>query len=124
MLTGESNGKRAAEGVIALGPKAVVVKHGEYGATMYSAGQTFRSPALPLNEVVDPTGAGDSFAGGFYGYIASQPELTPEVVRRAMFYGSVMGSFACERFGTERLQATTRAEIDERFEALKAISHL
>jgi len=124
MLTGKSNGKRAAEGVIALGPKAVVVKHGEYGATIYGNGQTFRSPALPLDEVVDPTGAGDSFAGGFYGYIASQPELTPEVLRRAMFYGSVMGSFACERFGTERLQATTRAEIDERFAALKAISHL
>jgi sugar/nucleoside kinase (ribokinase family) len=79
---------------------------------------------LPLDEVVDPTGAGDSFAGGFYGYIASQGQLTPEVVRRAMFYGSVMGSFACERFGTERLQATTRAEIDERFAALIALSHL
>jgi sugar/nucleoside kinase (ribokinase family) len=118
------NGKRAADGVIALGPKAVVVKHGEYGATMYGGGHAFRSPALPLYEVVDPTGAGDSFAGGFYGYVASQGQLTPEVFKRAMFYGSVMGSFACERFGTERLQATTRAEIEERFEALKAISHL
>ncbi len=124
MLSGETNGKRAAEGVIALGPKSVVVKHGEYGATIYGGGQAFRSPALPLDEVVDPTGAGDSFAGGFYGYIASQGQLTPEVVRRAMFYGSVMGSFACERFGTERLQATTRAEIDERFAALIALSHL
>jgi sugar/nucleoside kinase (ribokinase family) len=124
MLSGETNGKRAADGVIALGPKAVVVKHGEYGATMYGGGHAFRSPALPLYEVVDPTGAGDSFAGGFYGYVASQGQLTPEVFKRAMFYGSVMGSFACERFGTERLQATTRAEIEERFEALKAISHL
>ena len=76
----------------------------------------FRAPALPLAEVVDPTGAGDSFAGGFYGYLASQPELTPEVFRTAMFYGGVMGSFAVERFGTERLQAVTREEIDARFE--------
>ncbi len=65
----------------------------------------FRAPALPLAEVVDPTGAGDSFAGGFYGYLASQPELTPAVFRTAMFYGGVMGSFAVERFGTERLQS-------------------
>jgi sugar/nucleoside kinase (ribokinase family) len=84
----------------------------------------FRAPALPLAEVVDPTGAGDSFAGGFYGYIASQPELTPAVFRRAMFYGGVMGSFACERFGTERLQAVTREEIDARFELFREISHL
>jgi len=124
MLSGESNGLRAAEGVRALGPKSVIVKHGEYGATAYTSGRPFRSPAMPLHDVVDPTGAGDSFAGGFYGYIASQPELTPEVFRRAMFYGSVMGSLAVEKFGTERLQATTRAEIDERFEYLREISHL
>jgi sugar/nucleoside kinase (ribokinase family) len=74
--------------------------------------------------VVDPTGAGDSFAGGFYGYIASQGGTSPEVLRTAMFYGSVMGSFAVERFGTERLQEVTRAEIDERFEQLREISHL
>jgi sugar/nucleoside kinase (ribokinase family) len=84
----------------------------------------FRAPALPLAEVVDPTGAGDSFAGGFYGYIASQPELTPAVFRKAMFYGGVMGSFACELFGTERLQALTRKEIDARFEMFREISHL
>jgi sugar/nucleoside kinase (ribokinase family) len=124
MLSGESNGLRAAEGVRALGPKSLIVKHGEYGATAYTSGRPFRAPAMPLHDVVDPTGAGDSFAGGFYGYIASQPELTPEVFRRAMFYGSVMGSLAVEKFGTERLQATTRAEIDERFEYLREISHL
>ena len=84
----------------------------------------FRAPALPLAEVVDPTGAGDSFAGGFYGYLASQPELTPAVFRKAMFYGGVMGSFAVERFGTERLQAVTREEIDARFELFREISHL
>ena len=124
MLSGESNGLRAAEGVRALGPKSVIVKHGEYGSTAYGSGRPFRAPAMPLHEVVDPTGAGDSFAGGFYGYIASQPELTPEVFRRAMFYGSVLGSLAVEKFGTERLQATTRKEIDERVEHLRDISHL
>jgi sugar/nucleoside kinase (ribokinase family) len=133
MLSGESNGLLAAHAVMHLGPKALIVKHGEYGSTGYfservfpSAGlsRPFRAPTLPLAEVVDPTGAGDSFAGGFYGYIASQPELTPEVFKTAMFYGSVMGSFAVEQFGTERLQRTTRAEIDERFQHLREISHL
>ena len=107
-----------------MGPRTLVVKHGEYGATAFSQPQLrrmasrrahFRAPALPLEEVVDPTGAGDSFAGGFFGYLASQPELTPAAFRRAMFYGSVMGSFAVERFGTERLQQLTRKEIDDRF---------
>ena len=133
MLSGESNGLRAAEGVLALGPKTLIVKHGEFGATAYFSGRSFgdgemrrpfRAPALPLGEVVDPTGAGDSFAGGFYGYVASQPQLTPEVFRRAMFYGSVMGSFAVERFGTERLQVTTRDEIEARFAHLRELSHL
>lgn len=134
MLTGEHNIVLAAKKVLAMGPKALVVKHGEYGATAFfgdysfkngvKALHPFRAPALPLAEVVDPTGAGDSFAGGFYGYLASQPELTPEVFRRAMFYGGVMGSFAVERFGTERLQAVTREEIDERFKLFMEISHL
>jgi sugar/nucleoside kinase (ribokinase family) len=124
MLSGEANGLRAADGVMALGPKSLVVKHGEYGSTMFTNSWQFRTPARPLGEVKDPTGAGDSFAGGFYGYIASQKEATPEVLRTAMFYGSVMGSLACEEFGTERLQRTTREEIEERFQHLKAISHL
>jgi sugar/nucleoside kinase (ribokinase family) len=134
MLSGETNAVKAAEKVLALGPKSLVVKHGEYGATAFfgehsfagakSVPRPFRAPALPLAEVVDPTGAGDSFAGGFYGYLASQPELTPAVFRRAMFYGGVMGSFACERFGTERLQGVTREEIDARFEMFREISHL
>jgi sugar/nucleoside kinase (ribokinase family) len=110
----------------------LVVKHGEYGATGYFSERAFggkitrpfRAPALPLTEVVDPTGAGDSFAGGFYGYIASQPELTPAVFKRAMFYGSVMGSFAVERFGTDRLAAVTSEEINARFELFREISHL
>jgi sugar/nucleoside kinase (ribokinase family) len=134
MLSGETNSVKAAEKVLAMGPKSLVVKHGEYGATAFfgkrsfssatAVPRPFRAPALPLAEVVDPTGAGDSFAGGFYGYLASQPELTPAVFRKAMFYGGVMGSFAVERFGTERLQAVTREEIDARFELFREISHL
>jgi sugar/nucleoside kinase (ribokinase family) len=133
MLAGESNIVVAAEKVLAMGPKTLVVKHGEYGATAFFSDRSFanaklsrpfRAPALPLAKVVDPTGAGDSFAGGFYGYLASQPELTPAAFRTAMFYGGVMGSFAVERFGTERLQNVTRQEIDERFNLFREISHL
>ena len=133
LLSGQKNPVLAAQGVIALGPKTLVVKHGEYGATAFFGPQAFgggteqhpfRAPALPLVEVVDPTGAGDSFAGGFFGYIASQPQLTPQVFRRAMFYGGVMGSFAVEKFGTERLQQLTREEIDQRFELFRKLTHL
>ena len=125
MLAGNNNLVQAARAVMALGPKALVVKHGEYGATLFSEeAKAFRAPALPLEEVVDPTGAGDSFAGGFFGYLASQPEQSPAAYRRAMFYGSVMGSFACERFGTERLQTLSREEIDERFNLFRELTHL
>jgi sugar/nucleoside kinase (ribokinase family) len=130
MLAGNPNLVLAARAVMALGPSSLVVKHGEYGATLFhksspaSKGAEFRAPALPLDEVVDPTGAGDSFAGGFFGYLASQPALTPAAYRRAMFYGSVMGSFAVQRFGTERLQSLTRAEIDERFNLFRELTHL
>ncbi|WP_353072217.1 PfkB family carbohydrate kinase [Tunturiibacter gelidoferens] len=134
MLAGERNLVLAAEKVLGMGPKTLVVKHGEYGATAFFSDRSFpgvgkalrpfRAPALPLAEVVDPTGAGDSFAGGFYGYLASQAELTPAVLRTAMFYGGVMGSFAVERFGTERLQNVSREEIDERFKLFLEISHL
>ncbi|MGD0789465.1 MAG: PfkB family carbohydrate kinase [Terracidiphilus sp.] len=132
MLAGNNNLVQAARAVLALGPKSLVVKHGEYGATLFnesspkgkSAERPFRAPALPLEEVVDPTGAGDSFAGGFFGYLASQPTLTPAAYKQAMFYGSVMGSFACERFGTERLQQLTRKEIDDRFTVFRELTHL
>ena len=95
-----------------MGPRALVVKHGEYGATIFFregafgiGSHPFRAPALPIEEVKDPTGAGDSFAGGFMGYIASQGEINREVLKRALFYGGVMGSFAVEQFGTQRLQS-------------------
>jgi sugar/nucleoside kinase (ribokinase family) len=131
MLGGNSNLVHAARAVMALGSGSLVVKHGEYGATFFHTStpknegpEAFRAPAMLLEEVVDPTGAGDSFAGGFFGYLASQPKLSSEAYRRAMFYGSVMGSFACERFGTERLQQLTRKEIDQRFELLRELTNL
>jgi len=130
-LAGDTNLPRAAQKVLAMGPQALVMKHGEYGATIFFregafglGHHPFRAPALPIEEVVDPTGAGDSFAGGFMGYIASQGELNREVLKRAMFYGSVMGSFAVERFGTERLQNLSREEIDARFQIFRELTHL
>ncbi len=131
MLAGERSLPRAARKVLSMGPQALVVKHGEYGATIFFregafgiGSHPFRAPALPIEEVKDPTGAGDSFAGGFMGYIASQGQLNREVLKRALFYGGVMGSFAVERFGTERLQSLTRQEIDGRFQVFRELSHL
>src|SRR5579872_1894505 len=131
MLAGEKNLPRAAQKVLAFGPQAVVIKHGEYGATIFFregafgiGHHPFRAPALPIEEVKDPTGAGDSFAGGFMGYIASQEQLSREVLKRALFYGGVMGSFAVERFGTERLQSLTREEIEARFQIFRELTHL
>ena len=147
VLAGNNNLLQAARAVLAMGPQSLVIKHGEYGATLFHKGKslrksadeqvsklanmredaemkTFRAPALPLEQVVDPTGAGDSFAGGFFGYLASQNEITAASYRNAMFYGSVMGSFACERFGTERVQELTRAEIDARFQIFRELTHL
>jgi sugar/nucleoside kinase (ribokinase family) len=128
---GEKNLLRAANKVLAMGPQALVIKHGEYGATIFFregafgiGKHPFRAPALPIDEVKDPTGAGDSFAGGFMGYIASQVEINREVIKRALFYGGVMGSFAVEKFGTERLQSLTREEIEERFEIFRELTHL
>ncbi len=131
MLAGEGSLPRAARKVLAMGPQALVLKHGEYGATIFFregafgiGAHPFRAPALPIEEVKDPTGAGDSFAGGFMGYIASQEQLNREVLKRALFYGGVMGSFAVERFGTERLQSLTRQEIDSRFQIFRELTHL
>ncbi len=133
LLANEANLVQAAERIMQMGPKTLIVKQGEYGATAFFGEKSFPShirnrffhaPALPLAEVIDPTGAGDSFAGGFFGYVGSQPELTPAVFKRAMFYGGVMGSFAVERFGTERIQRLTREEIDQRFASFRELSHL
>jgi len=131
MLAGDHSLPRAAKKVLAMGPQALVVKHGEYGATIFFregafgiGSHPFRAPALPLEEVKDPTGAGDSFAGGFMGYLASQEQINREVLKRALFYGGVMGSFVVEQFGTERLQNLTREEIEGRFQVFRELTHL
>jgi sugar/nucleoside kinase (ribokinase family) len=131
MLAGDTSLARAASKILKMGPKALVIKHGEYGSTVFFGEgafglgrHPFRAPTLPLETVVDPTGAGDSFAGGFMGYIASRGELTRNVFKRAMFYGGVMGSFAVEAFGTERLQKLTREEIDDRYKVFRELTHI
>jgi sugar/nucleoside kinase (ribokinase family) len=119
MLTEEPNLVKAARGVMAMGPSAVVAKQGEYGAALVTPESFFALPAYPLETVRDPTGAGDSFAGGFLGYLASQGEgagSDEAVLRRAMTYGSVLASFNVEQFGTERVRALARSEIDARFD--------
>ncbi|HYL47721.1 MAG TPA: PfkB family carbohydrate kinase [Candidatus Limnocylindrales bacterium] len=113
-LTGEHNLMRAARHVFKLGPRTLVIKRGEHGALMVHDKFLFSVPGFPLEEVHDPTGAGDSFAGGFMGYLASARRLNENSLRCAMVYGSVMGSFAVERFGVEQLTKLTRREIKAR----------
>jgi sugar/nucleoside kinase (ribokinase family) len=123
MLTGESNLARAARAVMDLGPRAVVAKQGEYGAALFTNEGFFALPGFPLEDVRDPTGAGDSFAGGFFGYLDGlEGEADDAELRRAMGYGTVLASFNVEEFGTERVSRLTREEIDERFEALRRMT--
>lgn len=122
-LTDEPNIHKAAKAIMAIGPKVVVIKRGEYGATLFTKDAYFVAPAYPLESVFDPTGAGDTFAGGFMGYLAAQNNVTDETLRRAMIYGSVMASFNVEKFGTERVDALEYSEINERFRAFKTMTH-
>ena len=128
MLTGESNLARAARAVMAMGPRAVVAKRGEYGAALFvetdgGDHSFFALPGFPLEDVRDPTGAGDSFAGGFFGYLDGvDGDLDEANLRRAMGYGTVLASFNVEEFGTERVSRLDRGEIDERFEALRRMT--
>jgi sugar/nucleoside kinase (ribokinase family) len=126
MLTEQPNLVRAAREVMAMGPRMVVAKQGEYGAALFTEESFFALPGYPLEEVVDPTGAGDSFAGGFLGYLDAigADAADDQAVRRAMTYGSVMASFNVEQFGTERVQRLTHGEINRRFEDFKTITHL
>jgi cytidine kinase len=126
-LTEQPNLVRGARAVHDMGPRVVVAKQGEYGAALFAGGgdHFFSLPAYPLEDVFDPTGAGDSFAGGFLGYLAAQgPGAADDEteLRRAMTYGSVLGSFCVEEFGTERVQRLTRDEIDERFADFKRMT--
>ena len=116
-LAGEPNLVRAARAIVAMGPKTVVVKRGEYGALMFCDGAFFMVPAYPLDAVFDPTGAGDTFAGGFVGYLAAMDRVDAPTMRRAIVYGSVMASFAVEDFSLNRLARLTSGEIGERYDA-------
>src|SRR5712672_2607046 len=113
-LSNEHNLLLAARHIFKLGPKALVIKRGEYGAMLVHQNRTFSVPAFPLEKVHDPTGAGDAFAGGFMGYLASVKRADDAELRRAMVYGSVMGSFTVEKFGLDRLRTLKRAEIHAR----------
>jgi len=128
-LSGENSLRRVAKAIQAMGPRTVVIKRGEYGAVLFHDDECFSLPGYLLENVMDPTGAGDSFAGGFIGYLAEQG-LDPSrggidgrLLRNAVVYGSTMGSFCCEKFGVERFHELTRAEIDGRFQEFKALTN-
>jgi sugar/nucleoside kinase (ribokinase family) len=123
MLSKQHNLKKAAEGIKKLGPRVVVIKRGEHGATLFGPESIFTVPAYPLEEVYDPTGAGDTFAGGFMGHLARSGDLSDANLRRAAVYGSVMGSFAVEEFGLGRLLRLTPGEIESRYREIKNLTH-
>jgi sugar/nucleoside kinase (ribokinase family) len=127
-LAGEPNLARASRAAMEMGPRVVVAKRGEYGAALFSGDEFFAIPGYLLEDVRDPTGAGDSFAGGFLGYLDSRREagdsvLDPAILRQAMAYGSVLASFNVEDFGTERVQALSRDEIEERLRDFRRITN-
>ena len=121
LFSGQLSLPRAVESIFELGPAAVVVKRGEYGAALAANGEWFFAPGFPLHDVIDPTGAGDTFAGALLGSLAESGALDAAALRRAVVYGSVVASFTVEAFGVERLSALTRAEIDERFASFRRL---
>jgi len=123
MLSGISSLKKAAEVIQKMGPRTLIVKRGEHGVTLFSDGGIFSAPAFPLDEVHDPTGAGDSFAGGFMGHLARAGDLSHGQLRRAVIYGSVMASYAVEEFGLARLLRLTPKEIEARYREFKNLTH-
>ncbi len=122
MLTGEANLVKAARRIIALGCKRLVVKRGEYGVLMFTADTVFAAPAWPLEEVFDPTGAGDTFAGGFMGYLANTGDLSEEGIRQALVFGSVMASFNVEDFSLNRMKRLNYPEIEARYRSFKGLT--
>ncbi len=122
-LTGEHNVAKAARAVRKLGPKRVLVKRGEYGALLFDEQGAFFAPAYPLEDVVDPTGAGDTFAGGLLGYLAMQPEITPLAIRRAIVVASACASYGVEAVGTKKLENLTKADVSRRLDAFRALIH-
>jgi sugar/nucleoside kinase (ribokinase family) len=111
-LSGEYSLVKAAKGILKMGPKYLIIKKGEHGALLFNNNEVFFAPALPLEEVFDPTGAGDSFAGGFIGYLAKTNDVSFENMKRAVIYGSALASFCVERFGTEQLEKITEEKVN------------
>ncbi|MSM38968.1 MAG: sugar kinase [Geobacter sp.] len=122
-LSGEANLVKAARKILARGAKNLIVKRGEYGVLMFTGTTVFAAPAYPLEEVFDPTGAGDTFAGGFMGYLANTGNLSEEGIRQAIIFGSVMASFTVEDFSLNRLKSLTYGEIEARYRSMKAMTH-
>ncbi|MFQ5718101.1 MAG: PfkB family carbohydrate kinase [Acidobacteriota bacterium] len=123
MLAGESSLPRAAVRIRTMGPESVIIKRGEHGVALFTASDTFVAPAFPVENVLDPTGAGDSFAGGMMGYLAHRDRHDPATLRQAIIYGSTLASFNVEDFSMDRLLALTRSEIDARYRAFTALTH-
>jgi sugar/nucleoside kinase (ribokinase family) len=121
-LSGEYSLVRAAEKIHKMGPQYVVIKKGEHGALLFNNGDVFFAPALPLEEVFDPTGAGDTFAGGFIGYLASTDDISFENMKRAVIYGSNFASFCVEKFGVERMLELTEEEVRSRLRQFKQLT--
>jgi len=121
-LSGEHNVSKAARRILGMGARTVLVKRGEYGAILYSPESVFAVPAFPLEEVFDPTGAGDTFAGGLLGYLAANGERTEATLRRGIVYGSVLASFVVEDFGGRRMRSLTRDDIERRYRQFVALT--
>lgn len=122
-LSQEPNLVRAAGRILSLGPKTLIIKRGEYGALMFSGSRVFSAPAYPLETVFDPTGAGDSFAGGFMGYLANTMNFDESNIRRAIIFGSVMASFNVESFSLDRLKSLDYSEVESRYREFRRITH-
>lgn len=122
MLSGEHNLVKAAHKILTLGPKYLIIKKGEHGALLFDQENMFFAPALPLQNIVDPTGAGDSFAGGLMGYLAQQDDISYEKVKNALVYGAAMGSFCVEDFSLDKIQNTDQEEINDRVQQLKTLT--
>jgi len=122
-FAGEANLVKAARKILALGVKTLIIKRGEYGVLMFNGSSVFAAPAYPLEEVFDPTGAGDTFAGGFMGYLANTGDLSEAGIRQAIIFGSVMASFNVEDFSLNRLKKLDYREIEERYRNFKALTH-
>lgn len=123
MLSGEANLVQAANKIRAMGPGRLIIKRGEYGVLMFNEDSIFGAPAFPLEEVFDPTGAGDTFAGGLMGHLARAGDMSDSTLRQAIVFGSVMASFNVEAFSLNKLSALTRTDIQGRFEQFKKLTH-